>query len=199
MRKELHALVIIADLVVIALIGYYAWTTSPPNIGTTPSGQMACTTPVKGNTDVFEIGPGSTGLICVAYHFDSVGLWSFGAPGYGPVIYNESVRSYSDCSVPYGKAAIALCSSFKIVSSTGTVFHATGENLTVAYALSAGMNATGLFWFFIAPCDPIAVVVGAFPAHIPPPELSCVATTGNPSGESVTGVSGIETATVPYG
>ena len=190
---------ILVDVVAIALIGHYAWSTSPPNTGTTPSGQAACATPVKGNTDIFALRPGSTGYICVAYHFDSVGIWSFGAPGYGPLISNESVGTYSDCRVPYGTTAVALCSSFKIVSSTGTVFHAAGQNFTVAYTLSAGENGTGLFWFFIGPCDPVDVAVGAIPTHIPLRPLSCIATTGNPSRESVSGVSGIETATVPYG
>ena len=60
-------------------------------------------------------------------------------------------------------------------------------------------NATGLYWFFIGNCNPIDLVVGELPAHAFPSNLFCISSSGTPSSETVTGVTNINVALVPWG
>ena len=162
-----------------------------------------CSTPVNpttssGMADVYDILPGSLGTICVEYHFDSAGDWSFASPDYGPLYYNNRSSGFYGCSLGSSNATLhAICSTLKIASSVGEFSHGTDSNVSVAYTISAEKNATGIFWLWIGICDPIYVAIGAVPASVSGPTLSCIYITGEPSYETVTGVSSIVVSVVP--
>ena len=202
MRRELLAVAVLAAVVASALSGYYVGSASRhPRTVTTTYVEATCNTPVTGTGDVYEVEPGSTGTICVSYHFDSAGTWSFGEPGVGTVNYTDDAVTYAGCSGAVSgattRAAFALCSSVRMFSSTGTLNHTAGQNLTVAYTLEVGKNGTGLVSFYIGPCNLLFIVIGPLPSRLPPAPTFCNTVSDAPTSESVTGVSGIRVVSLP--
>lgn len=167
---------------------------------TTISYQAPCSTPVypttsSGMTDVYEVSPGSRGTICVDYHFNAAGNWSFASPDYGPL--NGS--SFVSCAGGGFNGTVATsCSTLRITSSVGGFSHGADQNVSVIYTVMAGENATGLFWLFIGFCDPVYVAVGSIPASVSGPIFyGCIFTLDEPSYEAVTAVSNVIVSVVP--
>jgi hypothetical protein len=203
MRNETLALVTIPLVVVSALAGFYiGFVASHQTITTTTTVGLngPCTTSVSppngtGMFDVYQMTPGSVGVVCVTYRFNGVGVYSFGSPDFGP--WTSSGFCACSCTIQWANGTAAtLCAGLRITSSRGLFVHFAGQKVTVEYTIQTGKNATGLFWFFIASCDPIALVVGALPASVPSPILPCYGFVG-PNSEAVTGVSNIYVALFP--
>ena len=161
-----------------------------------------CSTPVypsnaSGITEVYVLAPGSTGVICISYQFRSSGTYSFSAPDFGPL--NGS--SFQACGPPgYANgSSLEPCRNLSITSMPSTVDHSGTQNVTVAYTISVGVNAKGLYWLFIGSCDPIVLAVGSAPASVPGPVfLGCIASSEGPSSEAVIGVTNIGVVEAPF-
>ncbi|MBI3841283.1 MAG: hypothetical protein HY297_04965 [Thaumarchaeota archaeon] len=211
MRNETFAFVITLLVTVSALGGYYAGSVTTRGIVTTTQTTTAyltssCSTPVhpsnsSGMTDVYQLAPGSVGVICVDYEFDSAGYYSFASPNFGPLFISEGGFSFGACgskNKSNGSEA-SRCSGLKITPSLTAPYHLARQDVTVAYNLQTGANVTGLYWFFIANCDPIPIAIGPLPKSVPYPFIYCISISGSPSSETVTGVSNINVALVPSG
>ncbi len=202
MRNGTFAFVAVVLVVVSSLGGYYVRSaTSNQTVTMYQSGP--CSSPVTaynatGMVQAFQVFPGSVGLVCVDYRFNSAGSYSFAPPNFGPLTNSE----FSSCSSQnrFNGSVAASCSTIGITSSSAPSQHSAGQTISVVYTIQVGKNASGLFWLFIGNCDPVTLAVGALPSTIfSPGFLNCVTVVGAPSSESVTGVSNINVALVPTG
>jgi len=176
--------------------------TSTTTETTTISISTLCSTPVapttsSGMADVYVVSPESLGTICVNYHFDTAGSWSFASPGYGPLYYNPRSSSFYGCGESFNKTLATICSTLRISASVGEFTHGADQNVSVAYTIAAENNTTGVFWLFIGICDPVYVAIGPVPASVSGPTQTCISISGEPSYEAVTGVSNILVSVVP--
>jgi hypothetical protein len=194
------SLVLLLTIGVISLLQTVTVTT-PTGRSTTISVAGSCSTLVRpsnasGTTDVYQMAPGSTGLICVSYAFQRAGSYSFSTADYGPWL---SASSYYACG--YGNENVSSrCSAVTITPSISEFTHPAGQNVTVEYGIETNQNASGVFWFFVGPCLPIVLVFGPIPASVPGTGIfGCVMSTDAPSSFGVIGVWNMNIVAVPVG
>lgn len=204
--------ILVALVAVSALAGYYAGnsmshTTTMTTVSVTTKSvtstsvvPVSCSTPVNasvptGMDQVFQMSPGSVGVICINYQFASAGNFSLEAPG--GVLYeglNCVVTSSSNGSPVYS------C-DLRLTPSISLFDHAAGQNVTVAYLVQSDKNATGVYWFG-GVCGPVLIpfAVGKLPASLSYPffVLGCLFMPNMPSGATVTGVTNMNISLVPY-
>jgi hypothetical protein len=184
----------------VSMLQTYVTSTGGPTTSTASAGP--CSESVlpfnASGMEVFQLTPGSSGSICVSYGFQGTGTYSFSA-SFGP-LFNQSDAYYA-CSYEFNIEAVAnRCSGVRIMPSVPYVINFPGQNVTIAYTVQTNLNATGLFWLFIASCDPVVLVFGPLPASVPGPVfLGCVTSLDSPSAVNVTGVSNVSVAAVPTG
>lgn len=187
-------------LLTIGVVSLFQTGVAPTGRSTTTSVGSTCSTPIRSNAtgaiEVYDLAPGSAGLICVSYAFQGAGNYSFSPVGFGPWFPNGS--SYADCSIG-NLTVIAYCSAISITPSISEFIHPAAQNVTVAYTIQANLNAKGLFLFFIGTCFPIILAFGPVPSSVSLPTFLCISSLAFPISSSVTGVSNFNVVVVPAG
>ncbi|MGP8057694.1 MAG: hypothetical protein ACLP9K_08875 [Nitrososphaerales archaeon] len=199
MRDEAFAFIGVILVVVSGMAGYYAGSslghgTTVTTVSLVPE---TCTSHVdalnaSGTIQVFQVKPASVGVICVNYQFSSAGNFSTILSGrQSPVCTtkNETGNQYGvSCDI-------------ELTPSIPWFFHQSGQSVTVTYLVQSDKNATGVYWFG-DPCLGIMIPfgIGTLPTYLtyPFPILYCPVFLGGPSGVTVTGVTGMTVALVPY-
>ncbi|MGD0396995.1 MAG: hypothetical protein ABSB26_08855 [Nitrososphaerales archaeon] len=199
MRNEAFAFIGVILVVVSGMAGYYVGSsfghgTTVTTVSFVPE---ACASHVEapnvsGTIQVFQVKPASIGVICVNYQFSSTGNFSttlYG--GHSPVCMtkNETNNQYGvSCDI-------------ELTPSIPWFYHQSGQNVTVTYLVQSDKNATGVYWFG-GPCVEIMIPfgIGKLPTHLtyPFPILFCPYFPDDPSGVTVTGITDMTVALVPY-
>jgi len=199
MRNEAFAFIGVILVVVSGMAGYYVGSsfshgTTVTTVSLVPE---ACASHVEalnvsGMIQVFQVKPASIGVICVNYQFSNTGNFSttlYGGLGPACMTKNETNNQYGvSCDI-------------ELAPSIPWFYHHSGQNATVTYLVQSDKNATGVYWFG-DPCDDIMIpfVIGELPTHLtyPFPILFCFYDPSKPSGVTVTGVTDMTVALVPY-
>ena len=140
-------------------------------------------------TQVYELAPGSTGMICLEFFFDTSGNASF-VGGLG-------------CPYPLWNNTGCGSQPYQITPSPTRVDHFAGQSVAVAYTITAAANATGVLWDYLGFCASVGpIVIGPIPVQLTSPALGfCVPFDviglSGLSGEVVTGVTGMTVSEVP--
>ena len=167
------------------------------------TGDITCSTKVgtvqSGMVDVYQVTVPSDAVICINYSFHRAGVNSFSS-NYGPITSSNGESSFYSCGARNGTETFA-CPGLSITSSPSAVSHLAGQNVTVAYGVSAsGSLKNGMYWFFIESCTPILLVVGPIPSGAASwaigSAVSCISSLDGPATSRVVGVTNINVVSV---
>ena len=198
MRSEAFALIGVILVIVSGTAGYYVGSSFShgTTVTTVSSVPERCASRVEalnvsGTIQVFQVKPASIGVICINYQFSSAGNFTTLSGRQSPVCMtkNETNNQYGvSCDI-------------ELTPSISWFYHTSGQNVEVTYLVQSDKNATGVYWFG-GSCSDIMIpfVVGKLPTLLtyPFPPLFCPYFPGDPSGVTVTGVTEMTVALVPY-
>jgi hypothetical protein len=208
-KGEILAVVAVSLIIASALAGYFEGSATIHRVttatATTTLYLSGCPTSVRfpnatrtTGVQAYQMSPGSIGVMCINYHFDTSGNYSFAPADYGP--YTDmsfsacNTKNYPNGSVPHS------CTVLRITPSPTSFDHTAGQSIAVTYAIQADGGATGVYWFFIANCNPIPLVIGSIPASLTyPPVIPCTSVPDTPNSANVTAVFNINVVMVPSG
>jgi hypothetical protein len=198
MRNRVVVFLTVALVVVGTLGGYYVGSTTK---GGTVSSLSPCSNSVSPRTfyelsnstwmtNVFQMTPGSTATVCIAYSFNRQGTFT---PATVPLA----------CG-PYraeNRSIVWNCpGQITVTTSTHPFDHPSGLNIAIVYTLQAPRNDNGVYWFWIDCGEVLPIAVGPLPHSLVfPITPGCVYEPNAPSSGTVVGVSNMGVVMVLVG